>query len=199
MIGLHRRICSNDPEERVVGWRDAMFAFLRAGLAICGTALAAVVAFPDAASAAAVIKTQPPCNSGGDTCFNFGVGIVGVGQFDIRDFTFKAPSKGTAQVSFHGSLLCAADLTAGSKVVDLVTQIVNSTTATASPSGPGGLRQALVIPPNTSDTLNLASTRVFTFNSAGSQIYRYRVRPLRIDSGANCYIYNATFSVVFVP
>ena len=70
-----------------------MFAFLRAGLAICGTALAAVVAFPDAASAAAVIKTQPPCNSGGDTCFNFGVGIVGVGQFDIRDFTFKAPSK----------------------------------------------------------------------------------------------------------
>ena len=52
---------------------------------------------------------------------------------------------------------------------------------------------------NTSQTFNLASTRVFTFNGAGTQTFRFRVRPLRIDSGANCYIYNAAFSVVFIP
>ena len=25
------------------------------------------------------------------------------------------------------------------------------------------------------------------------------LRPLRIDSGSNCYVYNAAFTVVFVP
>jgi hypothetical protein len=176
-----------------------MIEFRRAVLALCLAVVGSATFVPGASWAAAVIKTQPPCDSGNGNCFNFGVGIVGLGQFDIRDFTFKAPSKGTAQVSFHGSLLCSADLSAGSKVVDLVTQIVNSGSATASPGGAGGLRQALVIPPNTSDTLNLASTRVFTFSGAGSQTFRYRVRPLRIDAGSNCFIYNAAFSVVFVP
>jgi hypothetical protein len=153
-----------------------------------------------AASAAAQIRTQAPCGNGAaSSCFNFGVGIVGLGQFDIRSFTYSAPSAGTAEVSFHGSLLCGAQVGGGERVVDLVTQIVNASGATAVPNGAGGLRQAVVLRPNTSDTLNLASTRVFTFGGAGSQTYRFRVRPLRIDSGTNCYIYNAAFSVVFVP
>lgn len=150
------------------------------------------------ASAAAVIKSQAPCTNGGDVCFNFGIGIVGLGNFDIRTFAFSAPSKGSASVTFHGSLLCAAPVGSVSKVVDLVTQITNSTAA-AQQQGPGGMRQAVVILPNTSQTFNLTSTRVFTINGAGTQTYRFRVRPLRIDSGANCYIYNAAFSVVFIP
>lgn len=154
---------------------------------------------PGAASAAAQIKTQEPCTNGGDNCFNFGVGIVGLGQFDLRSFTYKAPSKGSAEVSFHGSLLCAADPGSVFKVVDLVTQITNSTTGTIGAGLPGGLRQAMVLAPNTSNTFNLASTRVFTFKAAGSQTYHYRVRPLRIDGGTNCYVYNAAFTVVFVP
>lgn len=177
-----------------------MIGCSRARAAICWVAAVAIAGFAGAASAAAVIKSQAPCNTGsGGSCFNFGVGIVGLGQFDIRSFAFKAPSKGTAEVTFHGSLLCAAETSQPTTVVDLVTQIVNSPSATASPGGPGGMRQAVVLRPSTSDSLNLASTRVFTFNAAGTQTYSFRVRPLRIDSGANCYIYSAAFDVVFVP
>lgn len=154
---------------------------------------------PGMASAAAQIRTQAPCTGGGDNCFNFGAGIVGLGQFDLRSFTYKAPSKGNAEVSFHGSLLCAAEPGSAYKVVDLVTQITNTTDGTIGPGLPGGLRQATVLAPNTSNTLNLASTRMFTFKAAGSQTYHYRVRPLRIDSGSNCYVYNAAFTVVFIP
>jgi hypothetical protein len=151
-----------------------------------------------AASAAALIQTQSPCNNGGDACFNFGVGIGG-GQFDIRAMTFTAPSKGRADVSFHGSVVCGAANTPGNKVVDLVTQITNSASAIAAPNLPGGLRQATVLAPNTSQTLNLASTRVITFPAAGTQTFRFRVRPLRIDAGTNCFIYNAAFTVIFIP
>ena len=161
----------------------------------------AIVAIPMSAgtvSAAALIQTQSPCDAGGDACFNFGVGIEG-GQFDIRAITFKAPSKGRAAVSFHGSVVCGAGNTAGNKVVDLVTQITNSSNAIASPRGPGGLRQATVLAPITSQTLNLASTRVVTFQAAGTQTFRLRVRPLRIDADTNCFIYNATFTVIFIP
>jgi hypothetical protein len=174
-------------------------ATLRAILML-GTAVLGVLAAPAPdASAAALIQTQAPCANGGASCFNFGVGIVGLGQFDIRTFTFRAPSKGNAAVSFHGSLLCGADLSAGNKVVDLVTQITNSAGATAQPNLPGGLRQATVLAPNTSQTLNLASSRMVRFNAAGSQTFHFAVRPLRIDAGTNCYIYNAAFTVIFIP
>lgn len=149
------------------------------------------------ASAAAVIKSQAPCTNGGDDCFNFGSGIVGLGNFDMRSFSFTAPSKGSASVTFHGSLLCGVP-PGIAKVVDLVTQITNSA-STAMENGPGGMRQAAVILGNTSQTFNLASTRVFTFSKAGTQTFHFRVRPLRIDSGANCYIFNAAFSVIFIP
>lgn len=150
------------------------------------------------ASAAALIRSQGPCDSGNGSCFNFGVGISGVGTFEIRQFAFASPSKGSASVTFQGSIVCGGANTAGNKVVDLVTQITNSAT-TASQSGPGGMRLATVLAPNTSQTFNLASTRVFTFNSAATQTFRFRVRPLRIDAGTNCFIYNAAFSVVFIP
>ena len=166
---------------------------------LCLLAWGAVALCPAAAWAAAQIRTQAPCTDGGETCFNFGIGIVNLGQFDLRAFTFKAPSKGNAEVSFHGSLLCAADPGPNFQVVDLVTQITNSTNGTSGPGLPEGLRQAMVLAPNTSNTFNLAATRMFTFQAAGSQTYHYRVRPLRIDSGANCYVYNAAFTVVLIP
>lgn len=151
------------------------------------------------ASAAAKIATQSPCTNGGDNCFNFGAGSAGLSYLEFRAFTFSAPSKGTAQVTFHGSLLCAASNTAGNKVVDIETQIVNSSGAIPSANQPGGLRLATVLAPNTSQTLSLASTRVFSVTGSGNQTYRFRSKARRIDSGTNCYIYNAAFSVVFIP
>ena len=151
------------------------------------------------AEAAAKIATQPPCSTSGDACFNFGVGIVGLGTFDLQSFQFTAPSAGKAAVSFNGSLLCSAPTGSIWKVVDLVTQITDTTSGTIGPGLPGGLRQATVLAPNTSQTFNLAATRTFTFGSAGTRTFHYRVRPLRIDSGANCYVYNAAFTVIFIP
>lgn len=159
-----------------------------------------LIAVPDgSARAAAQISAQAPCTTGGGgECFNFGVGIVGLGQFDMRSFAFRAPSKGTAEVTFHGSLVCGADNSRANVVVDLITQIVNSRTAVPQANGPGGMRQAVVLRANTSDSFNLASTRTFSFGSAGTQTFYFRVRPLRIDSGTDCYIYNAAFTVMFI-
>ena len=57
----------------------------------------------------------------------------------------------------------------------------------------------MVLAPNTSNTFNLASTRVVAFKVAGTQTFHYVVRPLRIDANTNCFIYNAAFTVVFIP
>ena len=57
----------------------------------------------------------------------------------------------------------------------------------------------MVLQPNTSQTFNLASTRVFSIGKSGTQTYRFRVRPLRIDSGVTCSAYTLALSVVFVP
>ena len=35
--------------------------------------------------------------------------------------------------------------------------------------------------------------------AAGTQTFHGMVRPLRIDAGTNCFIYNAAFAVVFIP
>jgi hypothetical protein len=40
---------------------------------------------------------------------------------------------------------------------------------------------------------------VIAFPRAGTQTFRFRVRPLRIDAGTNCFVYNAAFTVVFIP
>lgn len=173
-----------------------MVGYLRAGLAFCGMVVAVVAFAGDAL--AATIKTQPPCGSGEASCGSFSSNTAQ--QFDIRTFTFKAPSKGAAEVTFHGSLICANE-TSNQKTVALVTQIVNAAAATASPGEPGGLRHALLLQPivYASDTLNLTSTRVVSFGAAGSQTFRYRVRVVFMDPGITCDIYNAAFSVVFVP
>ena len=178
--------------------RQAMRTIWRVVLASTFLVAGVIVAPPEPASAAAVMKSQAPCGTGSGPCFNFGVGIVGLGQFSLRTYSFKAPSQGSAEVVFHGSLLCSAD-SSSYKVVDLVTQITNASSATASASEPGGMRQAMVLEPSTSDTFNLTSTRVVTYKAAGAQTFNFMVRPLRIDSGANCYVYNAAFSVVFIP
>lgn len=181
----------------VPNWERAMVRIFRTA-AILGSLVACALAVPaGTAAAAAVIRSQTPCAGLNGICIYFARNIPV--QLDLRSFKFTAPSKGSAEVSFHGSMVCDGDSTPGNKVVDLATQIVNSTTAIATPQEPGGLRQALVISPITSDTLNLASTRVFTFNAAGSQTYYYRMRPLRIDAGVACSVYNAAFTVVFIP
>jgi hypothetical protein len=120
----------------------------------------------------------------------------------IRIFKFNAPSAGTAQVTFHGSMYCA-NSGSTTEVVDVVTQIVTRGTALPDWNGPGGLRLAQTIESNTpfnkSDTFNLASTRVVPIPSAGVTKFFFKMTPLRVDDHIICFVFNATFSVVFVP
>jgi hypothetical protein len=159
----------------------------------------------DAALAAAVIKTQAPCTAGG------GLWCVTFDSFSstipvIRSFSFNAPSKGTAAVTFHGSILCGSIFDySHPDVIDLVSQIVTTSDATPSASGPGGLRLAVVVPPVWStlsgsiDSFNLASTRVFTIAAAGAKTYYFKIAKLRMDGESYCVVSNGAFTVVFVP
>ncbi len=114
------------------------------------------------------------------------------------------PSSGAVEITFHGAAYCSSSTIADS-VVDLTSQIVTSTTAAVNVNGPGGLRHAVTLKDesdhalNSSTTFNLASTRVIRYPSGGSKSVFFKFERLRMDTGTRCYIYNATFSAVFVP
>lgn len=152
------------------------------------------------AAAAALMKTQAPCTTATNYCLSFAAGDpIPV----IRSISFTAPDAGSAQVTFHGSLYCANTGSIADKVVDLATQIVNDRKATPDPNGPGGLRHAIVLKDttqnaqNTSDTFNLASTRVLAL-SPGSHKFYFKIASLRMDAGTTCFVYNAAFSIIFI-
>jgi hypothetical protein len=156
------------------------------------------------AHAAAVIATQQPCSS--SICLSFAnTGTIPV----IRTFKFTAPTAGTAQVSFQGSLVCSDVNTSQSApvVVDLASQIVTASNAVPSPSAPGGLRHAVVWEPlivgvaftGFTNSFNLASSRVISIAAAGPRTYYFKIGRLRMDPDTSCVVYGATFSVVFVP
>jgi hypothetical protein len=48
-------------------------------------------------------------------------------------------------------------------------------------------------------TFNLASTRVFAIPAAGTRTYYFKLARITMDPVTFCYVYNAAFSVVFVP
>ena len=110
----------------------------------------------------------------------------------FRSFTFNAPSKGKAEVTFHGTLYCANG--GGGNTVDFTTQINTGSETTPSAAGPGGLRQAEVIITGQSKTFNLASTRVITLTKAGNVTVVMRVKINRFDATISCFLYNAAFS-----
>jgi hypothetical protein len=160
--------------------------------------LGAFAALASPASAQGVIKTQQPCVSTLGYCLSFGSGdAIPI----IRTMVFDAPSAGTASVTFHGSMTCS-NTADDARVVDLASQVVSNSNAAPDPNGPGGLRHAIVMfsrPAGTSDSFNLASTRDFTINGAGRQRYHFKMQKLRMDGNTSCFIYNAAFSVLFVP
>jgi len=147
-----------------------------------------------------VISSQSPCSPGGGECLTFTDSSGPIPT--IRSFDFTAPSAGEALVTFHGSLYCASGFTTTNSVVDVVSQIVPGTTDAPAISGPGGLRHAIVLTASsagTSDTFNLASTRVVNITAPGNTTFSFKMARLRMDTGTQCYVYNAAFTVVFTP
>ena len=171
-------------------------------LVSCGAVVCAMIFGTLQVSAGAMVRTQTPCV---DKTLGYCLAFFGPSPTIpvIRAFNFNAPSAGTAEVIFHGSLFCSNHSVGVEEVVDLAAQIVTAGSAVPDPNGPGGLRlaEAFAAPKTItlSDTFNLASTRVVTIPAAGAKKFLFKISVLRMDPQTACYVYNAAFSVVFIP
>jgi hypothetical protein len=160
---------------------------------------------PRAASAQPVVVTQKPCELvPGD---GFCILLEGTEPVSVRSIRFDAPGAGRAIVSFRGSVDCVQGFPpATDRIMDLVTQIVTDANQVPQAQGPGGLRLRTILkntPEHAMDigysAFNLASTRVVDIDAAGTRRFHFKIDPVLIEAGLACYVYNATFTVFFVP
>ncbi|MFO1036335.1 MAG: hypothetical protein U1E45_05790 [Geminicoccaceae bacterium] len=154
---------------------------------------------------AAKVISQTPCSG---TCAEFYVsGGTATRIPTIASFSFDAPARSTALVTFNGSAFCNLSAEAFHGVVDLVSQI---TTGTAAPSqaGPGGARHTMVLTNPSLDLLNflpdtvplnVAATRAITYATAGRKTVYFKVARLRMDDGTSCAFTNTAFTVLLIP
>ena len=172
------------------------------GIALLFTALAWLT--PSLPAVAASAKAQQPCVGPGGACLSFTAAqAIPV----IRGITFAAPKAGTAMVTFHGNAYCAGSSSYQNGTqyarVDLVSQIVNRQNKVPDLTKAGSLRHAAAMGGGNqfdwSTTFNLASTRLFTVNAAGTQKYYFKIARLLQDPNITCYLYNAAFTVLFTP
>jgi hypothetical protein len=159
-------------------------------LAIACALFTCAIAFGTPASAAATIISQPPCTG---ICVTF---TDSQNIPTIRHIKFNAPSAGKASVNFNGSMLCAG---LNAFTVSFDSQIVAVNTDVANAGGPGGLKHTATLAAGSTVTMNLASSRFFQIASAGVQNYFFKITKGTMDPNTQCFIYNATFTVVFVP
>jgi hypothetical protein len=153
---------------------------------------------------AAMIVTQEPCAN--SPCVSFNEDDANPIPV-IRSAGLNAPSAGTAMIRFHGSLNCFNEFLRP-RVVDVVSQIVLNVADTPDPNGPGGLRHAINFARgedpffgglNKANTFSLRSTRVVQIAGPGPHTFHFKIARLRMDSSTSCAVYNAAFSIVFVP
>jgi hypothetical protein len=151
----------------------------------------AVAALPAKAD---VIRQQVPCPS--INC----VTLVSNGTVTARSFTFNAPRRGTAIVSFQGTLYCLNN-NPSTVVLGIESQIVQND-AEPSAAGPSGLDYQQALPPfngaSSTDSFNLSSTRVFGINGPGPRTYQFNLASLSIPANAGCSVRYGAFRVHFV-
>ena len=118
----------------------------------------------------------------------------------LRDIEIEAPRDGNALVTVNASAICG-HTGASLSVIDFVTGIYETESATVGPNDPGSARHAFVWGSDETDrsiTFNLNSTRTFAVK-AGSQRYFFKISVLRQDADTNCHVYSNTMSVLFIP
>ena len=140
----------------------------------------AMALLPIAKPAQAVsIAAQAPCVLTGDgVCMTFSDSSGAIPT--VRGYTFNMPVVGSALVNFQGMVHCYNPTTIVS-VIDLVGQIVPTETTAPSPTGPGGIHSAIVLPPYTnvpsattySLTMNFSTTRRFAYATTGAKTVFY--------------------------
>lgn len=153
--------------------------------------------------ASADILAQGPCNYEAGRCMGFDGATNPMPA--IRSFEFSLPAPGNALVRFDGTLQCWVDSpTANQDVIDLATQIVTSADAVPSYPGPGGARFAMRLNHNNqgfgpSAAINLASSRLIKYTTAGAATVYFKIVQLRMDAGTACNVLSGAFSVITVP
>jgi hypothetical protein len=176
--------------------RIVALAVLLAGLAVCGAAVAQPV-----------IVTQKPCLwFPDDPEVDFCAFVNGSSIVTTRSIRLRAPSAGTAVVSFHGSIACDVSGTLQDRPLILVTQIVTKPDQAPDPDGPGGLLLRTILKNTTEHvngafhSFNLSSMRTLEIGAAGNRNFYFRIeRQDELGQGVGCIVYNATFTVLFVP
>jgi len=155
------------------------------------------------AALAASTQAQAPCQLPGEAyCREWGPGKT---PLFLRSYPFTVPGRGSALVTFNGSLYCANKAVSARQVVDFLTDISDTTAGAISVADPGALRVAANLEPakvagsSTSTTFNLASSRVFQFSASGAKTFYMRIATQKMDASTTCYIYNDALTVTFVP
>jgi len=148
-----------------------------------------------------LLFAQPPCSHASGFCLKFrDSDPLSV----VRSYGFTLPAAGRAQVIFDGTMQCenqAFSMGTNFGVVDLISQIVPTTTEAVSHTGSSGGRVALRLESggSFSTSLNLHSMRTIAYTSGGPKTVYFRLARLRMDAGTVCYVHSAAFSVTFVP
>jgi hypothetical protein len=146
-----------------------------------------------------IVQTQAPCTTPSGWCMSF---LNSDPIPIIRSMKFTAPAKGSALVTFHGSMLCGGG-GGDHRAVDLVSGIVTRAAEVVDPQRPGGLRHATVLNSTPSigadDSFNLTSTRVYAFAKGETQTFQFKIVKQRMDAVTGCDVYNAAFTVEFIP
>ncbi len=148
--------------------------------------------------ATAKIIAQPPCDYGANAfCMNF-LSEATPSPFVIRSFKFKMNKPGKALVRFDGSMACRNPGPVPF-AYSFDSQIVTSQAATVSHQGPGGARFAMVFIDGGKEAINLGSSRVISYSSAGMKQVFLKFGVQFTGSGISCDVFSAAFVVTTQP
>ena len=177
-----------------------MTNFIRSAVANVFFCAAAFLASP---AQSASVKAQGPCLYTSGACLTF---FSGTANVTVAKLIFNMPGAGSAVVMFNGTMQCSVNSASlNTDVVDLAGQIVNNGAAVPDYTGPGGnhyaMRQLFPIASafGPSTTMNLASTRTFTFASGGNKPVFYKIGVRRMDADTSCTVFSAAFTVLILP
>lgn len=142
-----------------------------------------------------IVTGGVPCDGSSGMCNGFGRSHV----MTPAGMVFNAPSPGRALVSVHATLYCGGAASAP-EPLEIASQLVPGDRLPQS-NGPGGLRSRLVLQPGMpqhSDTLSLASTRIFKIVPGENEL-NLSVLQTRMGPSTMCYLFNNAVSVIFAP
>ena len=116
----------------------------------------------------------------------------------VRSFTFKMAKPGKAVVQFHGAIYCQLTGSAAA-TVDLESRITANDQELVFQSELGGNPVVMVLKQDTVVPMNLASTRLISYNSAGRKTVAFKLKRNQMGAGTACHIKSAYFTVMTFP